>query len=223
MIIFQIAIIKTIYYNFKLFKISDAIRFPLIIGKKTKVNLKRGDLSIKSNIRLGMISFGIGGSKDLYYFESHKNFLGVNNGGKIIFRGKAHFAIHTSCFASGGTIVFGDRFSSNVGCKISAVNRIEFGRECLLGGKVVVRDSDGHMVFDLTQSGERNYHSVNKPVVIGNHVWIGNESVLLKGVTIGDGCIVAYGSIIPKSILLKNCIIGGVPGKILKKNVSWER
>lgn len=223
MLINQVAIIKTIIYNFKLFKFADACKFPLILGKRTKVELKKGDIILPEMVTTGLISFGIGGSADLYYFENRRNYFGVKNGGKIEFKGKAHFAVHTSCFSSGGNLIFGDKFSSNVGCKISTVKSIVFGNECLLGGNVVVRDSDGHLVYDLPQNDDLQIHQSEKAVHIGNHVWIGNEASILKGVTIGDGCIVGYGAIVPKSVDEKNCLIGGIPGRILKRNISWKR
>ena len=223
MLICQISILKTLYYNFKLFNLSDAIKLPLVIGKKTTVDLKRNELVIKAKIRPGLVAFGIGGSPDLYSFESHRNFIGVKNGGVIEFHGKAHFAIHTSCFAAGGKIVFGDGFSSNVGCKISSTKEIKFGTDCVLGGNVVVRDSDGHKVYDLATDADKRYHEMEKPVKIGNHVWIGNNASVLKGVQIGDGCIVGYGAILTKSMENTHCLIGGAPGKVLRQNIAWER
>ncbi len=223
MLINQVSIFKTIYYNLKLFRFSDAIRLPLVIGKKTTVDLKRNDLVIKAKIKPGLIAFGIGGSPDLYSFESHRNYIGVKNCGVIEFHGKAHFAIHTSCFAAGGKIVFGDGFSSNVGCKISSTKEIKFGADCLLGGNVVVRDSDGHKVYDLSADTDKQYHEMEKPVKIGNHVWIGNNASVLKGVEIGNECIVGYGAIVTKPMKTAHCLIGGVPGKVLKNNIAWER
>lgn len=222
MLINQVDFFKTLYFNLKLFKLSDALKFPLIIGKRTKVELKRGDIILPDKISLGLISFGIGGSSDLYYFESKRNYLGVKNGGTIIFKGKAHFAVHTSCYSAGGKIIFGEKFSSNVGCKFSSIKGIEFGNECLLGGNVIIRDSDGHKVFDMYCKQER-YHISEKEIKIGNHVWIGNQVSILKGVVINEGCIIGYGTILTKSIKENNCLIGGVPGSVLRNNISWKR
>ena len=223
MIVNQIAFLKTIYYNLKLFKFRDAMKLPLIIGRHTKVELKRGDIILRSEAKPGLITFGIGGSPDLYCFESHKNYLGVKDGGKIEFEGKAHFAIHTSCYAAGGGIFFGDKFSSNVGCRFSSAKGIEIGAECLVGGNVVIRDSDGHKVFDCLSNGKKRYHEGEKPVIIGKHVWIGNNVSILKGVTIGDGCIVGYGTVVVKPVKDTNCLIGGVTGTVIKREIEWQR
>ncbi len=222
MVLRQIDLIKTIYWNFRLFKFSDAVVLPLILGHHTRIDLKRGDIVLPDNIYRGIITFGIGGSSDLYYFESRKNYLGVKNKGKIIFKGKAHFATHTSCYSCGGNIVFGDKFSSNVGCKFSSINGISIGDECLLGGNVVIRDSDGHRVYEINK-GDQQFHSSDAPIEIGNHVWITNNVTVLKGVSIKDGSIVALGSVVSKSISKENCIVAGIPSKIIRENVSWIR
>ncbi len=55
-----------------------------------------------------------------------------------------------------------------------------------------------------------------KPVVIDDDVWIGANAVILPGVTIGKHCVVAAGAVVTKDVP-DNCMVGGVPAKILKK------
>lgn len=59
------------------------------------------------------------------------------------------------------------------------------------------------------------------PIQIGNHVWIGARAIILKGVTIGDGVVVAAGAVVTKDVP-PNTLVGGVPAKIIKENISWE-
>ena len=60
-----------------------------------------------------------------------------------------------------------------------------------------------------------------KPVTIGNHVWICSNSIVLKGVTIGDGAIIAAGAVVTKDVPSK-CMVGGNPAKIIRTNVDWQ-
>lgn len=60
-----------------------------------------------------------------------------------------------------------------------------------------------------------------RPIVIGNKVWIGTNVTVLKGVKIGDGCVIAAGSLVTKDIPA-NCLAGGVPAKVIKENVKWK-
>jgi acetyltransferase-like isoleucine patch superfamily enzyme len=61
---------------------------------------------------------------------------------------------------------------------------------------------------------------MTQPIIIGNHVWVGMNATILKGVTIGDGAIIAAGSIVTKDVKA-NTLVGGVPARILKENVEW--
>ena len=54
------------------------------------------------------------------------------------------------------------------------------------------------------------------PIVVGNNVWIGSHATILKGVTIGDGAIVAAGAVVTKDVPA-NTIVGGVPAKPIRK------
>jgi len=55
-----------------------------------------------------------------------------------------------------------------------------------------------------------------KPVVIGDDVWIGANAVILPGVTIGSHCVVAAGAVVTKDVP-DNCVVGGVPAKLIKR------
>lgn len=61
----------------------------------------------------------------------------------------------------------------------------------------------------------------NKEIVIGNHVWIGCRSVILKGVSISDDCVIAANTTVTKSFKDSAIMIGGV-NKILKSNIVWN-
>lgn len=60
-----------------------------------------------------------------------------------------------------------------------------------------------------------------KPVKIGNHVWIGTRVTILKGVNIGDGAVIAAGSVITKDIPAGS-LAAGVPAKIIRDKVIWS-
>lgn len=60
-------------------------------------------------------------------------------------------------------------------------------------------------------------------VNIGNHVWLCQNTSILKYVNIPSNTVVAYGSVVTKSLTDENVIIAGNPAKIVKKNVNWSR
>ncbi len=62
----------------------------------------------------------------------------------------------------------------------------------------------------------------NRPVTIGNDVWIGANAIILSGVTIGDGAIIAAGAVVTKNVEAY-AIVGGVPAKLIKYRFSEEQ
>ena len=66
----------------------------------------------------------------------------------------------------------------------------------------------------LSPKGRREYLGIAKPVKIGNDVWIGGT--ILPGVTIGNNVVVAAGAVVTKDVP-DNCVVGGVPAKIMKE------
>lgn len=78
---------------------------------------------------------------------------------------------------------------------------------------------DGHPIFN--ESGERT--NITRDITIGDNVWIGKRATLLKGSKIPSGCIVTTGAIVTKEFAKENCVIAGIPGKIVKENIHWDR
>src|SRR5690606_5449604 len=76
-----------------------------------------------------------------------------------------------------------------------------------------------HPIFDVT-SGKR----VNpaKSIVVGNHVWLAREAVVLGGASIGDGSVIGYRSLVTRKIP-NNCIAVGTPAVVSTRNIAWER
>lgn len=112
----------------------------------------------------------------------------------------------------GGNLILNGGFI-NEGVQITCASKIEIGKGCTIARDVVIRDYDGHMI-DLPD------YEITKPITIGDHVWIGNRAVILKGVNIGDGAIVAAGALVTKDVPA-NSIVAGIPAKVVKKEVYW--
>jgi acetyltransferase-like isoleucine patch superfamily enzyme len=101
--------------------------------------------------------------------------------------------------------------------KIICTQYIEIGDDYMISDDVMIRDSDHHPVI----YEDHQISQISAPIKIGNHVWIGMRSTILKGVTIGDGAIVAAGAVVTKDVP-PNCIVGGAPAKVVRENVSWR-
>jgi acetyltransferase-like isoleucine patch superfamily enzyme/coenzyme F420-reducing hydrogenase beta subunit len=102
----------------------------------------------------------------------------------------------------------------NEGVEITCASKITIGKDCTIARDVVIRDYDGHTI-------ELPDFNIAEEIVIGEHVWIGNRAIVLKGVTIGDGAIIAAGSIVTTDVP-SHCIVAGVPARVVKENINWK-
>jgi len=90
---------------------------------------------------------------------------------------------------------------------------VTIGECVLIGANTVISDTDWHAIsVDGRRSGKAG---ATIPVHIGNHVWLGMGVVVLKGVSIGDGSIVAANSVVTRSIPA-GVIAAGNPAKVIK-------
>jgi acetyltransferase-like isoleucine patch superfamily enzyme len=110
----------------------------------------------------------------------------------------------------GGRLEIGDRTSLNYGVDISATGLVRIGADCGIGTHVIIMDNDFHELED------RSRRPAPKPVVIGDRVWIGNRSMILPGVTIGDGAVIGAGSVVMTDIPA-GCLAMGNPARVIKK------
>lgn len=206
---------KTLKFNLLNFNLKSAIRLPVFVSPNLKILSQKGTIKIVPPITTGMIKIGYG---DITIFDKKGSRSIWSNTGKIIFKGKA-FIGHGSKISCGknGKITFGDNFKITAESTIVSNFDVHFGNNCLVSWNVLFLDDDFHIINNL------NGNRINppSPIKIGNHVWIGCRSLILKGSEIPDNTIVAAGSTISKKYMESNCIIGGVPASILKRDIEW--
>ena len=112
----------------------------------------------------------------------------------------------------GATVAIGNGTYLNERIRITCKRSVEIGEYCAIAWDVWITDTD--------------YHSLDgadpiAPVSIGDHVWIGARSAILKGVDIGAGAVVAAGSIVTKDVP-ERALVAGNPAKVIRQNVSWK-
>ncbi|HEY4247241.1 MAG TPA: acyltransferase [Lacunisphaera sp.] len=97
--------------------------------------------------------------------------------------------------------------------------RVILGQDCMVAYGSDIRCSDGHCLIDAVSGDTLNPAA---DVVIGNHVWIGIHSQILKGLTIADHAIVAARSVVTRSVT-GGTVVGGNPAKTIRTGVTWDR
>ena len=96
---------------------------------------------------------------------------------------------------------------------------IIIGDDCMFSNQVNFSTTDSHAIEDLT--GVRINPA--KDIQIGNHVWIGQKTLVLKGSSIADNCIVGAYSLVNKNLKDANCIYAGHPAHKVKEGINWNR
>ena len=94
------------------------------------------------------------------------------------------------------------------------------GDDCMLSN-VDIRSSDGHSIFDVETGDLLN--RATKHVCIGNHCWIGTNSVLTKNACLPDNTVVGAMSLVSREFTEQNTIIAGVPARVIKRGVNFAR
>jgi galactoside O-acetyltransferase/maltose O-acetyltransferase len=108
---------------------------------------------------------------------------------------------------NGGKIIIGNHFGAS-GISIVSNISVIIGDNVRCGTNVMIGDRNGH---------ERIYPDWQpKPVTIGNNVWIGMNSIVMRGVTIGNNSIIGAGSIVTKDIP-SNVIAAGIPCRVIRE------
>lgn len=111
----------------------------------------------------------------------------------------------------------GTSFTARVQLAAIESSKLIIGENCLFSTDIHIRTGDSHSILDEEE------HRINPPedIRIGNNVWVGTRAVCLKGGVIPDNCMVGACSLITKKFVSKNCILAGIPAKVIKENVHW--
>lgn len=109
----------------------------------------------------------------------------------------------------GKNITIGKDVFINSGCHFQDQGGIAIGDGALIGHNVALATIN----HDLNpKNGRRNHYA---PIQIGAHVWIGSNSTVLPGVSIGDWAVVAAGAVVTRDVPPLT-VVGGVPARVLK-------
>ena len=192
---------------------STAPFFPLIITSRFRLHCESSvKISAKPGcyLRLGYGSGGIAAFENTgINLETYKNALIKLSGSSIVGYGSSICVYENGILSVANNTYFAGNLT------IKCAKEIHIGSDCAISWGVTIIDSDFH---PWSVNGEAR--KILAPIIIEDHVWIGNNAIILKGVTIGAGSIVGAGSVVTKNVP-KNCLVAGNPAKIIHRNVVW--
>ena len=205
---------KSIRFNFHYFPFKTAMKMPVVVSHRTYLRELRGKVVIPAEAETGSIRLGFG---DVGHYDRKRSRTIWQVSGEVDFKGKASIG-HGSKISVRGKLTLGDKFNITAESTVVCAREITFGDDCLVSWDVLVMDSDEHPVYN--KEGERI--NEDRPIVVGNHVWIGCKSILLKGAEIPDNSVLAAGTQLRTAFRGEEQIIGGNPPSILKREARWE-
>ena len=185
-----------------------------MVSRRVYLREMHGKVTIPENAETANIKIGFG---DVGHYDRKRSRTIWQVSGEVDFKGRASIG-HGSKISVRGKLELGDRFNITAESTIVCAKEISFGNDCLVSWNVLVMDTDEHPVYN--KEGERI--NEDRPIVVGNHVWIGCKCMLLKGAELSDNTILAAGTALRSAFHGEEQIIGGNPPAILKRDVRWE-
>lgn len=212
--------VKTLYFNYTKFPLVIAKQLPVYFYGKVKFNSIKGSIIINAPIKRAMIGFG-------QEYEQNTVHIGIAEivlHGTMVFNGNAQFAKDYFIFVGKGAHAeFGHMAAMASRGKIICTNKIKFGDYARSGSECQFMDTDFHQMID-TNTGE--HLPMNGTIELGNYNYICTAVSVMKNTKTADYCTVASNSVCNKdySFLGQNILIGGMPAKLLKQNISrdWQ-
>jgi len=99
----------------------------------------------------------------------------------------------------------------------SASMEITIGRQCLFAPQVKIFDNNSHPLDPSRRTSEDTMSEQDvAPVRIGNRAWLGVNAIVMKGVTVGEGAVVAAGAVVVSDVP-PHTVVGGNPARVLRE------
>lgn len=185
-------------------------RRPIWIGSPTVLDgADRITFGPGGVLLIGLASFGLTSTADTTVIRVRPGAC-FHVGGRVAVQRGLRIVVDSGRLSIGpGTNING------LGTKILVAESVTIGAGCTFSWDVQILDNDFHaMTVDGVQQPKV------APVVIGDRVWVGTRAVILKGVTIGDGAVVAAGAVVTKDVP-PGAVVAGIPAKVVGRADSW--
>ena len=164
---------------------------------------KGSQIKIEGRLTYGANCIKRNGRSTILRMDSNSFFMAKNSS---VFYGADIILFENARFEIGESFINSD-------ARIRVHDSIRIGDGCAISHGFVCMDSNAHSLDGVRAAN---------PVVIDDHVWIGTGVTVLPGVPIGRGSVIAAGSVVTKDVPAA-CLAAGVPARIIREDVSWEK
>ena len=212
--------IKTYYFNYKKFPYAIAKKLPVFFYGSVKLSSIKGEIKIEAPIKKAMIGFG----QRYELVSQSKKTAQLVLDGTLTFKGHVQFGIDYFVYVASDAICeFGHLSSMASNGKIICKEKIILEECARIGSEAQLIDTNFHTMFN-TETGER--FLMNAPIKLGKYNFVSNRVTIMQGTITPNNCTIASNTLCNKdyTTLGENILIGGIPAKLLKENVSrdWE-
>lgn len=211
---------KTLYFNFKMLPFQQAKKLPFYFYGSVKFTQLTGSLNIEAPITKGMFGFGMQYEQTTRSKRTAELILK----GQLIIRGYAQFGKDCFVFIDENAVLdLGNMAGMASDGKLICAKKITFNTYARIGSECQIIDTDFHQMID-TVTNEK--FEISKPITIGAYNYVSRWSSIMKNTKTPDYCTVASNTLCNKDYtnLGPNVLIGGIPAKLLKQNITrdWE-
>lgn len=186
----------------------------IVSDSKLPLTLHRNSIfEIGSNVKL-IIGNNLDFGRRNYPGTKKETRLQLRNGGALYI--VSHYTIYAGAnitVCPNSKLILHPGFM-NENVQITCGGLVEIGEGTSIARDVVIWNDDAHQV-------EETKSDKVEPIIIGKHVWICQGAKILKGVTIGDGAVIAAGAIVTKDVP-PHSLAAGIPAKIIRENIHWK-
>lgn len=200
----QFNILLSLYYSYIACGPRHFYKLPILVGYFTQIK----------------------GLRNIKFDQIRSRSLTLKRKSKLLIHGKLHLKDMANVHIGDGSgvfidrnaqMVFNGRFTVLHRFKCNCLKHISIGDDVLFSWDVQLLDTDFHTI--VSEDGSINH---NRPITIGDKVWIGCDSLILKGTEIASGSVIGARSVVAKKCLIPNAAYVGNPAKLVKRNIAWN-
>ena len=209
------SITKTLFFNFKMLPIKQAIKLPILLTRNIHFYSLLGKITIEGKVSFGCVRFGYFGED---YICARKNYSIIAIDGDLILSPKNRFGSGIVLnIRKGASIHIGENVAIGNLVKIICFEEINIGSNTRIAWESQILDTSFHYIRNVAT---HEIYPINKKIIIGNNNWIGNRATIMKGTVLPDFTIVSSYSFCNKKYdIEKYSMLGGIPAKVVKQGI----
>jgi len=207
------SLIQTVRFNVHYFGRKLGLQLPVFVYNNVYFKQRLGNVELQSfetgNVKIGKCIIGV--------YNKENTEIQFNDGCSVYFGRNVTIGSGCKISVQGQMQIF-DNVCITGKSMIVCSKNIEIGANSLISWNVQIMDTDLHKLF--IEGTRTNY---NRPVLVGENVWINSGCIILKGTTIANNSVVGANSLLNKKYEAPNCLIIGNPAQCVRQNIKWER